>query len=149
MREYKFRGKRINSDEWIYGYGVVIGEHYGRMHGEEREASIFVEYDEASKLNFQLVEVDPKTVGQYTGLQDRNGVDIYEGDISEGEHAIYLILWDEQKAQFRAKVIKTKSVLIKHCSFPLWQYVEDDGKCRFGLIGNRFDNPELLGEVRE
>ncbi|MDU5945490.1 YopX family protein [Paenibacillus macerans] len=137
MREY--RGKRVDNGEWIHGYlignDVIVGD--------------IVEFTDEYFCTEFWYKVDPETVGQYTGLKDRNEKDIYEGDISEGEHAIYLILWDEQKAQLRAKVIKTKYVLIKHCLFPLWQYVEDDGKCRFGLIGNRFDNPELLGEVRE
>ena len=79
-----------------------------------------------------------------TGLKDRNGKEIYDMDICEGEHAVYLISWNDEKAQYQAKVIKTRSVLSKHCSFPFWQYVEDDGKCRFEVIGNRWDNPNLL-----
>jgi len=138
MREIKFRGKELGTGQWVYGNLVKLAD-----------GQVYIIPQNIIGDSIPQYSVDPKTVGQYTGLQDRNGNDIYEGDISEGEHAIYLILWDEQKAQFRAKVIKTKSVLIKHCSFPLWQYVENDEKCRFGIIGNRFDNPELLGEVRE
>lgn len=133
MREYKFRA--WDTLQKRYDYDVLM------YHGK----ACYIDAFDA----LEFYDVGRFVIEQYTGLQDRNGNDIYEGDISEGEHAIYLILWDEQKAQFRAKVIKTKSVLIKHCSFPLWQYVENDEKCRFGLIGNRFDNPELLGEVRE
>lgn len=140
MRDKISRGKRKDTGEWVFGF-------YHELDHPNHKDKGYIIPTYASAL--YSIEVDPETVGQYTGLKDRNGVDIYEGDISEGEHAIYLILWDEQKAQFRAKAIKTKYVLIKHFLFPLWQYVEDDGKCRFRLIGNRFDNPELLGEVRE
>lgn len=138
MREIKFRGKELGTGQWVYGNLVKLADGQVCIIPQNIIGDSIPQYP-----------VDPKTVGQYTGLKDHNEKDIYEGDISEDEHAIYLILWDERKAQLRAKVIKTKYVLIKHCLFPLWQYVEDDGKCRFGLIGNRFDNPELLGEVRE
>jgi uncharacterized phage protein (TIGR01671 family) len=81
---------------------------------------------------------------QYTGLEDRNGKEIYEGDVGEGEHATYLIQWNVEKAQYQAKIVKTKSVLSKNCSFPLWQYIENDGGCRIEIIGNVYENPELL-----
>ncbi len=86
---------------------------------------------------------------QYTGLKDKNGKEIYEGDIVQGEHAIYSIHWDGRMAQFKAKVEQTKSVLIRHNSFPLWQYIEDDGRCRCEVIGNIYENPSLLGEKGE
>lgn len=133
MREYKFRA--WDTLQKGYDYDVLM------YHGK----ACYIDAFDA----LEFYDVGRFVIEQYTGLKDRNGKDIYEGDISEGEHAIYLIIWDEQKAQFRAKVIKTKYVLIKHCSFPLWQYVDNDEKCRFVIIGNRFDNPDLLGEVRE
>ncbi|AYB47968.1 hypothetical protein D5F53_29315 [Paenibacillus lautus] len=131
MREIKFRGKRIDNGEWVYG-------SYTHCRDVDGNPSII-----PFRANYH-VPVDRETVGQYTGLSDRNGKEIYEGDIREGDHAIYLIEWNAEKAQYQAKAIQTKTVLIKHCSFPLWQYVEDDGKCRFVVIGNRWDNPDLL-----
>jgi YopX protein. len=141
MREY--RGKRIDNGEWVYGW-YLLDEQW-----KEPRHCIYFRKNTRNIIGHDIVEVDPDTVGQYIGQRDCNDKQIFDGDIATGEHATYLIYWREDKAQYMAKVIKTTSVLIRHNSFPLWQYIEDNDKCRFEVIGNRWDHPHLLGEVTE
>lgn len=125
MREIKFRGKRLDNGEWLYGSLVILNGRY------------FI-FDDANRH-----EVDPTTVGEFTGLKDKNGKEIYEGDVirsplSEDKTRPHRIFYHTGNAAFMGALIDRKEL----CYLRL----DQDWIYKFGkeVIGNIHDNPELI-----
>lgn len=122
MREIKFRAKRIDDGKWVYGYywtECINGFHFIR---EKTECGGYEDF-----------RIDPNTLGQYTGLKDKNGVEIYEGDIvkrfdtNKGAE----ICWKKLYAQFEFREMT---------SFVF----QADMTSYYEIIGHIYENPELL-----
>ena len=84
MRDLLFRAKRLDNDEWIEGSYVHLnlGRHYiftGKLD--------LTQHNYNSHIGFECFEVNPGTVGQYTGVDDTNGTKIFEGDIVQYTYA--------------------------------------------------------------
>lgn len=124
MREILFRGKRLDTGEWVEGFYATNPEWDRRLYGEHH-------WIISCKNAFQY-EIDPATVGQYTGLTDMRGVKIFEGDVVTMAEEYGKIEYSETEAMFQV-VFDTWCTDFDH-------YFGTD----FEVVGNIHDNPELL-----
>ena len=130
MRGILFRGKRTINGDWVYGDFV---------HGNERKSlrdSIFV-YDSETQ-SFNDYEINPYTLGQYTGLTDKNGNRIFEGDIVKTDQ------FSEPNKQYIIKYDLQFGAFIGQDRYNVYFVTFDGDSGEFEVIGNIHDNPELL-----
>lgn len=128
MREILFRGKRVDNNEWAFG---------DLLHLPNGDVVIL--------SNKGYVKVIPETVGQFTGLTDKNGKKIFESDIVKGD--LGLGYGDNEK---HIAYIEYQEDGMSFCLVEILE--EDFGKCAeisddLEVIGNIYDNPELLEEL--
>lgn len=131
---YLYKAKRLDNGEWVVGYYAVIGERNVII--EKCVENYYCPDTCESRHGNKIHEVNSKTICQYTGLKDKNGKLIWENDIANTQCGKAIVVWD--KAEWRIKWIKD-TIWRKDLHF--WTN-EDDWKCE--VIGNIFDNPELL-----
>lgn len=137
MREIVFRGKRIDTGEWVYGNLIQWRDGGVTILLEKDGIDGHLEYD-----------VDPDTVGQYTGLKDRNGKKIYEGDI------VKTPLLDPIFGDVLSDAFDNVAISFHNGSFVVAYYnvrhkiYLQDLYDEIEVIGNIHDNPELLEEEK-
>lgn len=137
MREILFRGK--HKDKWLFGY---------LLYDEENNKAFIAEHFEDGAA--YLREVIPETVGQYTGLTDKNGKKIFEGDIVRADDYIFSIKYGKcggtpnaDNYGYMGFYLEAVSEGTKLCA----HYGLRDDVCYFtdiAVIGNIHDNPELM-----
>ena len=144
MREILFRGKRIDNGGWVSSGNIICFNPEG---GKDKDLAFIpalnepciCDHDEKGNIiSFEkgmFYKVDTKTVGQYTGLKDKNGKKVFEGDIikktNNGRHP--QIFTANIYTNFHAN----EEVYYSSCD----HFTES---CEYEIIGNIHDNPELL-----
>lgn len=126
-RIIKFRGKKIASKEWVYG---------GLVQTENLDPAIYFECGKGTVKNINWCYVDKNTIGQYAGT-DKNGTEVYDGDIIKETDTgnILLVFWSEFEFGFRFAQNDFGYVFPNHLE-------------NFEVIGNIYDNEELVDEIK-
>ena len=138
MREILFRGKRVANGKWVKGFAF-------EQHSPTEKEQWYIRSYETD------YNVDPKTVGQFTGLYDKNGKKIFEGDIV---HAVYQSNYGGlENTDFGIGVVKYSDSYYGGAAYEI-DIIGESGSRAFStalekgvtIIGNVWDNPELLKE---
>ena len=132
MRTVKFRGKDIGTGKWVEGCLLQINNHYEIGW---QEASTY-----ETEGGWEQYEVQSDTIGQFTGLTDINGNEIYEGDIVQCGEFVYEVGYANRFASF---VLLRKQDMFAH----YFGEAMEANECE--VIGNIHDNPELLKGSQE
>lgn len=135
VHDIEFRGKRTDNGEWVYG---------NLVRGCNEQYAYIVEFGN-KELCRNYVDINPETVGQYTGLKDKNGTKIFDGDIVLVPYVdpIFKCAWDDTSLSERAIVRYVDGMFYV-------EYIESGDKFTLSvmkghmkIVGNIYDNPEL------
>jgi uncharacterized phage protein (TIGR01671 family) len=134
MREVLFRGKRKDNGEWVVGGTIIKFNNEGDgdlfFMPQINEKCIATHDDNNNIIMFEnctFYEIIPETVEQYTGLTDKNGKKIFEGDIVKYEGYVYQCKWNEYN----------------------YEYVFDDGEGDFGIGYTSPYELEIIGNIHD
>lgn len=134
-REILFKAKRADNGKWETGYYFKAGEKH----------MMLCFFTNENGLYHNMYEIHPKTLCQYTGLNDKNGKKIWENDITEA--------WSQGTKAIGKIKQRIDGTWIM---YPVWQHKtmwyllpNECGKTTVEVLGNIFDNPDLLEEKHE
>ena len=136
MREIKFRGYSRKLKSWLRGSLIYVNKKYYVLPNSNCKNVIKIVKDDGNLIVIAKESnrlVDPKSVGQYTGLKDKNGEEIYEGDIIKLIDEAYEVTYNNISASF---IVKNDQG---------WE-LGGEGWKKVEVIGNIYENPELLEE---
>ena len=146
MREILFRGKREDNGQWVIGF-------LSKTRGLDNKLHICIDYEEKGLMCSSIVV--PSTIGQYTGLTDKNGNKIFDGDIIKNHFEIGVVKFGSYETPYRDWSAITQDIFSKHIGFYInWITLDYRKDIEFWnnkikVIGNIYDNPELLKEAEQ
>ena len=125
-REIRFKGKSISTGKWLYGC---------LLKNEEGKFAVVKPFKVNMDNECSCCEVEEETIGQFTGMKDKNGKEIYEGDILQTsivKDSIGVVEWNFEHATFVVRMKNSSQ----------WYFLDKSNQ----IIGNIYDNKDLLNE---
>lgn len=134
-REIKFRA-------WDKKYNVMLCEGFSIIGEVTLFGGVEITLSEQSKIHNDqtpgLIRLNDVIVMQFTGLQEMNGVDIYEGDLVKVKNSVHLVVWKYGGFVLEYKLRKGEEITVKH--FPMPKHLSK----KYLKVGNIYENPELF-----
>ena len=123
MREILFRGKQVDNGHWVYGTPVTL-----------KNSETYINFEFCGWIDRTLVY--PDTVGQYTGLKDKNDKRIFEGDIVRYGDSIHLVVFEKRAGNAYFGIVMDEQ--------ETWGFCPSVPSNKMEVIGNIYDDPELM-----
>lgn len=132
--QIKFRGKSVTTEKWVYGDLLHIAGGSIIYHGSQTEHSIMEKKGvDIELLHGEVSVVNPDTIGQFTGLKDKNSTEIYEGDIVK--------VGTNYCSYFYQVIFSTGCYRLADKDGDIWHNLNE---CDAEVCGNIYDNKDLL-----